>query len=253
MKIIRPEDVEPTINPNAAEHRDGTHVHRRILSHPHGGPATLDLGYNVSRVELDVQIPYAYNRDEFCYNVQGSVRAESDGAVVDARQGLFMWRPAGAATQRIATFGDYISICAFAPARTDAWSHRLPAEEVGKWDGDPDKKPRLTFRAWEDVEPEASGDDSPSVGADVRHIFDTPRMQVTRVTLSRDTRLPIGKRGREDIYWLESGTVSASAGTETLTWRPGEFLQVRPGDTVDAFEALDDACFLRWSAPAALG
>ncbi|WP_313803221.1 hypothetical protein [Sphingobium sp.] len=251
MKIIRPDDVEPTVNPNAMEHKDGSQVHRRILSYPDGGPSTIDVGYNQSSRELDIAIPYAYNKHEYCYNIRGSVRAVNDGETVEAGTGMFMWRPAGAATYRVSTADNYSSICAFGPARTDGWSHRLPPEEVGKWDGDPAGKPQPQFRSLEDV---AS---SPFAGARAsgtiihRKMFDTPHMEVSHTIMEESASLEIAAHDREDVYWLESGAASVTSGDINLMMNAGEFLHVRPGESIEALAVRGRSVLLRWSAPAA--
>lgn len=250
MKIIRPQDVEPLVNPSTAAQREGRHTHRRILSYPKGGPSTIDVGYNSSVGELDLSIPYAYSKDEYCYNVRGSVRLVNDGEILEAGRGVFMWRPAGAPTHRISLMDDYGSICVFGPARTDDWSHRLEPEEIGKWDGDPASKPRAQFRAVDDVAP------GPFAGADVagsvihRQIFDTPHMEVTHSILEEGASLDIDAHDREDVYWLESGAVAIGSGDKALMWNAGEFLQVRPNEQIGAIGAQERSVMLRWSAPA---
>lgn len=248
MKIIRTEEVEPTINPASTEQRDGSQTHRRILSRLTGGPAALDIGYNRTTVPLDVAIAYAYDRDEFCYNARGSVRVENEAGPATASEGMFMWRPAGAATFHFKTEGEYISICAFGPARIDAWSHRLPAEKIGQWDGDPADKPKVHFRAADDVVPSVFPNAAVTGSITHRLIFDTPRMEVSQTIMVESASLAIAAHNREDVYWLERGRVSLSAGGESLSWSGGEFLQVRPGENIDRLHADADAVFIRWSA-----
>lgn len=250
MKIIRPDDIAPTINPAIPEHVDGRQVHRRILSHPDGGPSTIDVGFNQSSVEMNVTEPYAYDKHEYCYNVRGSVRVVNDDGMAEVGTGAFMWRPARAASYRISTMGNYSSICAFGPARTDGWSHRLPPEEVGKWDGDPADKPQPQFRSVADVAP------TPFPGARVsgtvayRQMFDTAHMEVSHIILEDGSTLAIVAQDREDIYWLETGMATIMAGDVGLTLNAGEFLHVGPGESIDELAVQGKSVLIRWSAPA---
>jgi mannose-6-phosphate isomerase-like protein (cupin superfamily) len=253
VQIIVPADVAPTINPNSPEHVSGRQVHRRILDFTRGGPANLDVGYNQSKAGIDVMTPYAYTKDEYCYNAAGRVRAESDGTPRDVVTGMFMWRPAGAATQRITVLEDYISICAFGPARTDGWSHRLPEDQVGRWDGPPDQKPRVQFKAVADVPPSDFRDLEMVAGEGVhRRVFDTPRMEVSHTMLKAGATLTGRPREREDIYWLESGAVTVSVAGASKPLGKREFLRVPAGATLEKLVADMPSTLIRWSAPASV-
>src|SRR3546814_8497595 len=56
MHVIDPNNVEPTINQASAEHRDGSQVHRRILSPIKGGPASIGVGFNLTAEGIDYAV-----------------------------------------------------------------------------------------------------------------------------------------------------------------------------------------------------
>jgi len=238
MRVIDPKQVEPTVNLNSREHRDGRQVHRRILSRLRGGPASIDVGFNRSAAGLDYATPYAYNRDEFCYTAAGSARMESGGETVDFTAGLFMWRPAGAATQRFTVTSAYNSICAFAPARTDPWGHLLPQSEAGP------TRPRPRFRDPAEIKPIGG------TGAGLTHrlVFETPRMQFSHIAIESGRRAPLSERGRDQVYFVESGTCLVSQGAETLRVEQGQFLVLNAAEDFDDLLAESGCILIRWSA-----
>lgn len=232
------------MNPASAEHRDGRQVHRRILSRLEGGPASIDVGFNRSAAGLDYATPYAYDRDEFCYTAAGSARMQSDGETVDFVAGQFMWRPAGAATQRFTVTSAYNSICAFGPARTDAWSHLLPPSRLDTEDGGA-SRPRLQFRSAGDVEPLAGT----APGVTHRVIFDAAAMEVSHIMLARGTRATLSQPGRDQVYFLEAGELVVSGDAGSLPVVGGQFLFVPAGGRLDPLSAEQDCVLVRWSAP----
>lgn len=240
--VIDPYEIEPTINPALAEHRDGRQVHRRILSRMRGGPASIDVSFNLSALGLDYAVPYAYDRDEICYTAAGSARMQSDGETVDFAAGLFMWRPAGAVTQRFTVTKAYNSICAFSPARPDAWSHVLPPSRIGAQGA---SRPRLHFRAAADVQP------LPGTAGGLTHrvIFDAPAMVVSHITLTRGTRAELSQPGRDQVYFLESGALVVPTVTGPQRVAKGQFLFVPAGQRLETLPAEQDCVLIGWSAP----
>lgn len=248
MHVIDPNNVEPTINQASAEHRDGRQVHRRILSPIKGGPASIDVGFNRTAEGIDYAVPYAYNRDEFCYTAGGSARMQCDGRTVDFLAGQFMWRPAGAATQRFTVTSAYNSICAFGPARVDGWSHILPEDYHRKSDLE-DERPQVQFRSPEEVEPRG---DSES-GVTHRIMFDTPHMEFSHIVLEAGAEAHLSRTGRDEVYFLEAGafTISASEGSKRV--KAGQFLFIPADEQFDLLRAEQNCVVIHWSAPASVG
>ncbi len=242
MTVIDPLKVEPTINQASAEHRDGRQVHRRILSRSAGGPASIDVGYNRSKAGLDYAQPYAYDRDEFCYTAAGVARMESDGNIVDFAAGMFMWRPAGAVTQRFSVVADYNSICAFGPARVDTWSHMLPQARFAA----AGERPCVQFRSFAEVEPERSG--AFGDGVEHRRIFTTPMMQVTHTVIPRGAVAYVSSSGRDEIYFLEQGSLSATVDGCSHRLPSGQFLIISAFQRCKGFAAETDCTLICWSA-----
>jgi mannose-6-phosphate isomerase-like protein (cupin superfamily) len=208
------------------------------------------MGFNQSKGELDVAIAYAYDRHEFCYNVRGSAVAYNDGETVNVRAGTFMWRPAGAVTRRVTTADDYASICAFGPARTDGWSHRLSPERIDELRQLTDGPVRPQFRSVDQV-PEVPFADGTVHGPVIhRVIFDTPQMVVSHIIFGSDGALAVEAQKREDIYWLESGKALVDARGSSLFLNEGEFLHIRPGEAIEKLTAQGPSVLIRWSAPA---
>lgn len=241
MNVIDPNDIEPTINPASAEHRDGRQVHRRILSAMRGGPGSIDIGYNRSVAGLDYAVPYAYNRDEYCYTAAGSARMQSSGETVDFVAGQFMWRPAGAVTHRFTVTSAYNSICAFGPARIDAWSHLLPKAEIEAHDG----SLRPQFRNVSDAKP-LEGTDQ---GVTHRVIFDTPFMEVSHIMLSQGAQAHLSQPARDQVYFLENGSLLVSNKADSRRVREHQFLIVGAEQRFDMLAAEQDCIIVRWSAP----
>lgn len=244
MRVIDPADVEPTVNPASEEHREGRQVHRRILSLMTGGPASIDLGYNRTAEGIDFAVPYAYDRDEFCYTAAGSTRMQNDGETWDFVAGQFMWRPVGAATQRFTVTSAYNSICAFGPARVDGWSHILP-ESYHKADDGAAARPRVQFLNALDVAPRANS----GAGVTYRQIFDTPVMEVAHISLDRGARADLSEAGRDQVYFLERGSFAAVTDQQDIAVRQGQFFIVAAADHFGALVAEQDCVLIRWSAP----
>jgi hypothetical protein len=143
VKVIDPKDVPPLINPNNEKSVKGLSVHRRVVSKPKDGSINLDLGFNKFAVSTDNPTKgLAYNNvDELCYLSSGEAEFINDGVKVIYRPGNFMWRPARAASELVTVTKEAVEVCAFGPARADNYGHVLPREEIGRWVGDPDRKP----------------------------------------------------------------------------------------------------------------
>lgn len=246
MQVIDPDDIEPTVNLSSAEHRDGRQVHRRILSRLRGGPASIDIGFNRSATGLDYAVPYAYNRDEYCYTVAGCARMQSDGEAVDFAAGMFMWRPVGAATQRFTVTSPYNSICAFSPARTEAWGHLLPPAQIRDSAGMPNR-PRPQFRNPADVAQLATTEP----GVTHRVMFDTPGMEFSHIALTSGVRARLSETHRDQVYYLEAGALFVSGETGSADVGEGQFLFVPSDENFDVLEAKSDSTLIRWSTSGA--
>jgi quercetin dioxygenase-like cupin family protein len=253
MRIIRPADVAPIDNVGYPPETVGKIFHRRILNPANGGPASIDIGYNIYAGGLGGRRAYAYTKDEFCYTAAGAIRTESSGRVDTAAAGTFMWRPAGSATHAIAFMEDAISICAFAPARADDWSHRLDPETVGEWNGDGTGAVHPIFRHYSEIAPSAHPH-APSVsGVEYRRIFcrtrdGTAHMDMAHSQFDAGISFANVTDGYDEIWWIERGEieVTANAGTQRLTAH--DFLFRGAGERLDAVKVVSDAIVISWSA-----
>lgn len=245
MRMIDPLDVEPTVNPAYAVHREGRQVHRRILSRDREGPDTIDVGYNRS-TSMNHQVPYAYDRDEFCYTAEGSALMTSFGEVVEFKAGMFMWRPAGAATHSFVVESAYNSICAFNPARADRWSHMHSQEKIAEIDGDPQGRPALTFVKTEDCPPL----DIPGLDRGIVHrkIFSTATMDVTHTTMPADSMASLGRAGRDEVYFVASGALVASDIERDVHLGSHKFLFSPAQETCGPLRAKTESVVVCWSA-----
>ncbi|QKR99893.1 cupin domain-containing protein [Sphingomonas sp. CL5.1] len=243
MYVVDPRDIDPTVNRSSADHRAGRQVHRRILTAMRGGPASLDLGYNHSAAGMDHARPYAYDRDEFCYTVAGNARMVNGGEAVDFGGGMFMWRPAGAVTERFTVTSAYNSICGFGPARVDAWSHLLTPEQIAAQQALP-VCPIPQFRNVDEVQPLAGTDD----GVTLRVMFDTPAMTMSHIVLDAGARACFQQAARDRVYFVESGSLRATSAAETCAVTAHQFLVVTDRSHSDVLDARERCTIICWSA-----
>ncbi|WP_313803188.1 hypothetical protein [Sphingobium sp.] len=257
VKFYMPEDVGPMTREDSSSLKNGMSVHRRVISKPKDGSVLMDVGYNSFKAGAGSDKPYAYSKDELCYVASGEIYAQSEGKEVFARAGDFMWRPAGAATHQTKVLKDAVTICAFAPARDDEWSHRLPQSEIGKWDGDPEKKPHVIFRNYKDVQPMTRpGSPDYSDGRVVhRRIFTKQRDGAVYIDASHN----FYKEGKEtgpysythdEVCWLESGEIEVTNDGVTHIVRTNEFMWRPAGAKTNHAKILKDSVSICFFAPA---
>ncbi|NIJ37550.1 quercetin dioxygenase-like cupin family protein [Sphingopyxis panaciterrae] len=216
VRVIRPAEVEPTVRAGDADQASGRAVHRRVVSSVRDGSTGLDIGYNVYATGVGTDKPYAYNKDELCYFPSGEIDMESSGIRVIARQGYLMWRPASAATENIHATKDSVTVCAFAPARADQWSHRLPPEQVGQWKGSEGSRPHVRFFNLNNV-PGRPCDDC-SGGVTRRELLSAEKdgsqhASVTNFVFEKGSRRTARAAPGDEICWVESGTYLVETGS----------------------------------------
>jgi mannose-6-phosphate isomerase-like protein (cupin superfamily) len=230
LKILDPIDVQPTINPASPEHVSGRQVHRRILSALTGGPSSIDVGYNAFKAGIEINEPYAYDRDEFCFIVAGEMESTNDGAPAIATGGAFVYRPTRAATEQVKVTRDTITICAFSPARIDGWSHRLSAEEVGVWHGDEANRPAVQIIP---VGERASGD-SPWAdvegGVDYREVVRTQDFTLAWAALEGHSRFVRPPVDRDEVWFVVTGNLEIARPDEARVAFANRFVIWAPGD-----------------------
>jgi mannose-6-phosphate isomerase-like protein (cupin superfamily) len=253
MKILDPRDVQPTINPASPEHVSGRQVHRRILSVLAGGPASIDVGYNTFKSGIEIAEPYAYNRDEFCYMVAGEMELLNEGVPVVAAGGSFVYRPAQAATHRVRVPKDAISICAFSPARIDGWSHRLPADAVGHWDGDEADRPIVQVVPI-DERPQGEHPWSQSAGRiDFREIVATPDFRLAWAGLDPNAQFTRPAVDRDEVWFVVTGSLAIGNSTHPEAAATGRFVIWNPDDCATRIEASSDCTLAIYSARSSVG
>lgn len=255
VQVIDPMTVSPLLSvpPWIAK---GPAEHRRVVTHDGNGSVNLDIGYNTYKQGVRLSTPYAYITDEFCYIPSGRVRMEGEGALIEVGTGDMMWRPAGGVTTSAEFLEDTVTICAMAPARLDANSHRVPAQDVGKWKGDPKKKP---YPHWFKVSeaPVITGmDKSAGNGVEERELVSrrkdgSAKASVVYIKLKTGAHLVTGLEG-EQICWLESGTLRLSAGGEIKAVATRSFIYRPQGAKIERLQATSDGSMICISGPAAL-
>lgn len=257
VKIVRAADVAPLLRADSKDMKDGRSVHRRVISKPKDGAVYLDVGYNTYKAGVGADQPYAYTKDEACYISAGEIEAESDGITVIAKPGNFMWRPAGAVTHRTKVIKDAVTICAFAPARDDDWSHRLPPAKIGQWAGDEAKRPHVRFYDWRYTKPTIRPDSPQFADGRVvnRRVFTGPKDGAVHVDASYNAYKAGVESGpyvytHDEICWLESGEIEmVNQGVKTIV-RAGDFAFRPAGAATDRTKVLKDAVSICFFGPA---
>ncbi len=237
MLIISPDEVAPTLRPGATPDPNGR-GHRRVLSLQTGGPRAMDVGYNTFAPRSESAPPYAYTKDEFCYQAAGEMRSLSYDIKTASGAGTFMWRPAGAPTHGLTIAGDAISICAFGPAREDDWGHRLPPESIAPLNGDPATFPPPRRIHYSAVEPSPYPHAPQIPGIVYREIFSAAKtasrfMDVSHTAFTQPTALAGVTGPRHEVWWLECGEILVSSGGEARSLRPHDFLYREASETLD--------------------
>lgn len=253
MKLMRPQDVAPTIRPDSPAHVAGRMVHRRMMMPALGGPASLDISYNNYRAGEGGRRPYAYTHDEFCYTADGEMESDNRGQRAHTVPGTFMWRPAGAITDGLFIRKDTLTICAFAPGRKNDWSHRLRPDEIPEWDGRPETQfvPRRIH--WSDVQPSSFPPAPEAPGIIYREIFSSKQEASALVDVSH-VSLAVGASYRplvgdkDQVWWLESGQLEFAAEGRIANLTPHDFLYCAPGLAIDRVRAVADSVLIGFAA-----
>ncbi len=256
MNVISPNDVEPTINPNSSPEATLRSVHRRVISPKRGGPKGIDVGYNVFKAGLENTTPYAYNRDEICYTSAGEMHSTSGGVTVIQRHGMFMWRPAGTSSEHQSVRADTITLCAFAPAREEDWSHRLLSSEFGIWDAVEENKPVPHYFHYSAITPSQWPGSSREGDVVHRRVISQAKdnsryMELSHSTIEAGASVRMDVSGRDEVWWLESGGVIVATPDGELVLSTGEFLYRAAGESVDDLTVNTRAVLICFSAPAA--
>lgn len=230
MRVFRPSEVVPVVlnsNPDM--------VHRRVVSLANGGPESIDIGYNKYKSGNVYNGPYAYNKDEIGYFFEGALEGKNLGADFMCEPGSFVLRPAGAVTDFFRITEDITNICAFAPARPDAGSHRLGPEEFPQWDGRPETRFVPIAFHYSKVAPTPFPGIEDQSGITFREIFSKTRhgsnfMDVSHIAVEPGVTLrPLSSKG-DELWWVESGELSAVSGSEVQTVKANECLWLSPAD-----------------------
>lgn len=253
MQVIAPEDIAVTLRPGTPPDPQAR-GHRRVLSLQTGGPPAMDVGYNTFAPRPDSTPPYAYTKDEFCYQAAGEMRSVSYDIKTVSGPGTFMWRPAGAPTHGLTIEGGTISICAFGPAREDDWSHRLPPEMIAPQDGDPAKHPPPRRVHFSTVEPTPYPHAPQAPGVLYREIFSQAKtgsrfMDVSHTTFTTAAALEAVTGPRHEVWWLEQGRIVIAAGADARVLRPHQFLYRQADEILDLVAVAAGSVIVAYAAP----
>ncbi len=250
MRVISPADVQP-LGDTSPQVLDGRHQHRRIVSRLDDPEVLIDIGYNQFKAGLSGNAPYAYTADEVCYVPRSGFELTSEGVSVLAGNGSVVWRPAGAVSQSAKVHQDVVSICAFSPARADAWSHRLPPDKVGVWPTGDAERPRVKHSHPDAIRAETLAGFN---GGTIRRIFSAERDGADRLEISQ-LSFPAGVVGmfpplqHDEIYYLETGTIAFKSDGEPMFLEQGQFAYRPVGAGLEEFGATADAIVIRWAGP----
>lgn len=251
IQVLDPMETEPLVHGGSPDALSGRSQHRRVVSKPNQHSVGLDVGYNIYRKGVGSDNPYAYDKDELCYFPSGTGRFVSDGDAVLTQPGHLMWRPARAATQSGHALTDMVTICAFTPAREDPWSHRLPAAEIGKWDGDPGAKPKVRWFRLEDAKIILRPDEpNYRSGRIVERLFlpaqkdGVKGADVTFISYKAGVQIGPRTNEREQICWLESGDLQMTTTRQTQNVKPGFFLYSPAGSHIKSIDVTEDSDLL---------
>jgi hypothetical protein len=255
--ILDPMQTEPLVRGGSKYIQSGMSQHRRVISKPRQGSVDIDVGYNTYKAGVGADKPYAYDKDELCYFARGDGWMRSNGEEVIARSGDLMWRPAGAVTENTRVLTDTVTICAFTPARNDDWSHKLPDSEVGKWSGDPSKKPIVKWARLQDaVIMPHPGDANYESGRIVERMMLPAQTDgikgadVTYTTYKAGTSVQGKTNMLEQICWLDSGKLEVSLPGKTQSLEATYFMYSPVGSRLKGIKALQDSNLLCFTEPA---
>jgi hypothetical protein len=255
IEIIDPLTIDPLVGP-APWNAGGPAVHRRVVTHDKDGAVHLDIGYNLYKKGVKLGIPYAYKTDEVCYAPSGRIRMQNEGELFEPALHFLMWRPAGAVTRFAEMLEDTVTICAMAPARVDASSHKLAPEEVGKWSENPAIKPVLHYFNVSSGPIVTGRDKSASGGVVEREVLSkrkdgSAKESVIYTTLKAGSHLSLPGKG-EQICWVERGKLAITSDGQQTDVRGNSFIYKPEGAKLDELRALEDAAIICFSGPASL-
>ena len=170
-----------------------------------------------------------------------------------AGPGSFVWRPIRAATERVRVHHDAISICAFSPARVDAWSHRLPPDEVGRWEGAKEDKPELLLYHAEDASRRSPPWTKADGDIDYRTMASTAGFELSRAAVTANTRFTRVPRERDEVWYLAAGEISISQSGDSHLATKGRFIFWNPGDVEADLLSREDSIVIIFSASSDIG
>jgi hypothetical protein len=254
VQLIDPTTVSPLIGA-APWNANGPAEHRMVVSHQGDGATYLDMGYNSYKKGVRLSTPYAYKTDEICFLPSGRIRMEDeDGSTYERGAGRLMWRPAGGVTRSAEFLEDTVTICSMAPARLDANGHRVLPQDVGKWSGSPETKPRPHWYPMSEGPVITKMDSSASPGVVEHEVLSrrkdgSAKESVVYVTLEKGAHLALSSAG-EQICWVENGPLALSSGGVSRTAKPNTFFFRPDGVKVDLVKALSKAAMTCFSGPA---
>ena len=252
IEVVDPMKVTPLYGRPPFD-QGGSATHRRVINRQGNGSIQLDIGYNLYAAGTRLAAPYAYRTDEFCFVPRGRLVLKSGGGDTEMTGGGLMWRPRGAASDGLDVLEDSVTICAMSPARIDADSHRLPAQDVGKWSGDPALRPKLHFFTVETAPRLDRAHRSPGTAILEREMVSTRKdgskigVIFTRFRPGGKVR-PVGTA--EQICWVGKGRIDVQSGGDALIVATPSFFYRPAGVTIDAISASSGAEMLCFSGPA---
>ncbi len=250
MRKISLADVAPIEYGGIPEELAAAMKHRKVISRMEGGPLSIDIDYNEFKAGLRSDDPVAYTNDEVCYISAGLFAGHDRGQPITIGGGDFMWRPAGSVSDGGTTKADSITICAFGPARADDWGHRLSPTP---WSDGMKQGPIPARRHFSDVAPIPFPGASPADAIVHRVIFSREKdgsahIDISHTAFVAGVMLEKLASARDEIWWVESGTIRLEGDGGLLELEPTDFFFRSAGEVIERLTVATDAVVISWSA-----
>lgn len=178
-----------------------------------------------------------------------------DGEPFIFKPGMLMWRPAGGVTRAVEMLEDTVTICAMAPPPLNGNSNKLAPGDVGKWEGDPAKKPIPHYFSMKVSPIVPAFEKTASAGVIEREVVSKRKdgsalVNVTYTTLKRGARLVASGAG-EEICWVETGSLSLTSKGQQHKVMSQSFFYRPEGVAIDRIKAKSAASVVCLTGPAA--
>lgn len=262
VKLYKVDDIKPMVQKGHKFLESGMSVHRRVINLPKDGSRFIDVGYNNYKAGVGATGAYAYDKAELCYVSTGEIYAKSYDEEILFKTGHFMYRPPFAITHATKVLTDSVTVCAFAPARLDNWSHKQNKEQIMAIEADPNHPVITAIHQVDiaDTAPSRPGADKHAKGMAVHKRMITKAKDGSELI---DASYNVYKAGLEttdpyaytvdEVCWLESGKVEminrGSEGKKEIV-NAGDFMWRPAGAVTEYAMVLEDTVSICFFAPA---